>query len=466
MTRPLDDDGEPPLSLMQLSQPATPDVPSLVFDGVSAHTISPAPFPPQRPVLAHARSATSEPEFRRLTAPSTASSRRKRNRDDDDTSISSPSKLSRLSDSTFASTYKDRLRTEYSGCCCVCGVAHNLHGAHVFDKSAKTEFERARRRGLVSLETLGDFENAIYICAGDHTAFDAVYPQLIIVPTYLDYFIDHEKRWQEHITITKNARVPVTSSSYAAHCSAQRGETLAYGLYIAYPVVDYKNKDNVGAPREFQWHGDPGAVIWKANPLIGAELTLRPRPAHLQELKHVREQLHKLRNLREDGDEQLADAFLSSLSTSNQPPQPPPGDAGSAPPQAAPADAPPPPPLPPPPSSHPDVAHPAGSYPSLPTTSHSGINPRPGLTASDVKRKRALSEVVDEELDDQAVCVPTVEQPQPKRMKATPVPTTILPHQEDWYPSRWGGPGRSTEETVRYWNAIFEVFRSNTPKPP
>ncbi|XPS76566.1 hypothetical protein M3J09_008617 [Ascochyta lentis] len=88
-------------------------------------------------------------------------------------------------------------------------------------------------------------------------------------------------------------------------------------------------------------------------------------------------------------------------------------DAGSGPPPAAPADAPPPPPPAPPPSSHPNVAYPAGSNPSIPTTFQSMKSAHPDFTATAFKRKRALSGVVDEELDEQAVCVPMAEQSRP-----------------------------------------------------
>ncbi|KAJ4985116.1 hypothetical protein SVAN01_09419 [Stagonosporopsis vannaccii] len=451
MSQPLNDGGEPRLSLAQPSQPATPDVPSLVHDDRSAFTISPAP-------------AT---EFRRPAAPSATSSRRRRTRDDDDGSTSSPSKRSRLSDSAFAATYKDRLRAEYAGCCCVCRVTHNLHGAHVFDKAAAPEFERSRRRGLVSLETLGDFDNAIFVCACDHAAFDATYPQLIVIPTYLDYFIDHEQRWQDEMTgtVPPTARAPVTPGLYAAHCSRVRGQPLTHGLYTAYPVVDYKNKDDIGVPQEFQWHGDPGAIIWKAKQLIGAELTLHPRPAHLRDLKHARTMLARLRDLREEGDEKWSDACAAQQSALDGPPSDPPSEPRNGGAAASPGDT-----LPPPhaPSSgRPGVAHDAPTSSPFPTTYFSLAASSPYLSTTHLKRKRDAFDHSKQDHDADTLHIPVTEQPQGKRAKAITTRHTSMQRQQGHHrPTRWGGPKSSTEETVRYWNAIFRTDERAVSKPP
>jgi hypothetical protein len=123
-----------------------------------------------------------------------------------------------MSTSTFAASYKGQLWKQYAGCC-VCLVRHNLHVAHIFDKHATMQLEEQQRRGLVNLDSLGDYDNAIYLCPGDHAAFDARQAQLIIVPAYLDFFIDQEQRWQSAMKTapTLNARSTVLSALYADH---------------------------------------------------------------------------------------------------------------------------------------------------------------------------------------------------------------------------------------------------------
>lgn len=97
-----------------------------------------------------------------------------------------------------------------------------------------------------SLETLGDFDNAMYLCPADHAAFDARDPGLIVVPTYFDFFIDHERRWQEQEQMRKTSppkvRMPVLPSQYAAYCAKILGKEETTGLYTAYMVVDYSTR--------------------------------------------------------------------------------------------------------------------------------------------------------------------------------------------------------------------------------
>jgi hypothetical protein len=147
--------------------------------------------------------------------------------------------------------------------CCACEVRYYLHAAHVIDKAIGPELAKLCRQGLVSLETLGDFDNAMYLCPADHAAFDARDPGLIVVPTYVDFFIDHERRWQEQMRKTSppKVRMPVLPSQYAAFCAKISGKEETKGLYTAYMGVDYKETGRIGSPRTFEWHGDPGAIL-------------------------------------------------------------------------------------------------------------------------------------------------------------------------------------------------------------
>jgi hypothetical protein len=104
---PLDDDHEPLLSPAHSQQPATPDVPSLVPDiDTSFDTVSPAPLQSRH------YSHNTELGFRQPTAPSSAGSHRKRRARDDDAASrsSSPTKKSKLSESTFANSYREQLQ--------------------------------------------------------------------------------------------------------------------------------------------------------------------------------------------------------------------------------------------------------------------------------------------------------------------------------------------------------------------
>lgn len=468
MSRPLDDNGDPSLSLAPASQPATP---SLVPDDYSVNTASPVPpFPPQRPLIARAQShpsatsAASAIEFIPFavpTAPSTASTRRKRDRDDDAASTSSPSKRSRKSTNSFSKSCSQQLFTEYVGCC-VCAVRHYLNAAHVVDKRELPEFEDRKRRGLVSIATLGDFDNAIYLCAADHAAFDAERPGLVIVPRFLDFFLEQERRWQDTMKTSGCYRSPVSATTYAEHCAA-RTDTVSKGLHTAYPVVDYKRKDLVEPPTEFQWHGDPGAILFKAQKFLAAELSGTSKVPHMQDLKAVRMKLWELRGLREEGDDAWA-AEMEKAAANETSDGPRPGPSGLSPGNGggSPTSGEPPvrtAPLPAPPSGSAGTDD-AQDY-SAPTAFAVLAN-TPFYDKCPLKRKRPSSDC-SEEIYEDAVRVKT----SLKRIKSA---RTILnqheepnpmqneqrkPAQRPPEPCRWGGPTRSTEETVRYWNDIF-----------
>lgn len=55
-------------------------------------------------------------------------------------------------------------------------------------------------------------------------------------------------------------RSAVLPTTYADYYAAQTN-TATDRLYTAYPVVNYKFKDTIESPCNFQWHGDPGAII-------------------------------------------------------------------------------------------------------------------------------------------------------------------------------------------------------------
>jgi hypothetical protein len=468
MSRPLDDNGDPPLSLAHASQPATP---SLVHDDYSVNTASPAPlFPPQRPLIARAQpdpsatsvaSAVEHIPFAVPTAPSTASTRRKRNRDDDAASTSSPSKRSRKSTNSFAKSCSQQLFTEYAGCC-VCAVRHYLNAAHVVDKRELPEFEDRKRRGLVSIAILGDFDNAIYLCTADHAAFDAERPGLVIVPTFLDFFLEQERRWQDTMQTSGCYRSPVSATTYAEHCAAQTG-TVTKGLYTAYPVVDYKMKDIIEPPTEFQWHGDPGAILFKAQKFLAAELSGTPRVPHMRDLKAVRTKLWELRGLREEGDDAWA-AKTEKVAANETSDGPRPGtsglshgNGGDSPGSGEPPARTAPSPAPPSGSAGTDDAQ---DYPA--PTAFALLANTPLYNTYPLKRKRAASDCSEETSGDAV----RVETPRKRIRSAWTAPNQYQepnstqhqqrkPTQRLSEPCRWGGPTSSTEETVRYWNAIF-----------
>ena len=265
----LDDNSEATLSSV-LQLPKSPDLPSLVPDvdfNASPYTVSSAP-----PQLSNYVNLT-EHDFRTPTAPATASSYRKRLPDDNGSRSSLPTKRSRLSESTFTNSCREQLQAAYGGCC-ACAVTYYLHAAHVMDR-ATPDFAKLRRQGIVSFETLGDYDNAIFLCPADHAAFDARDPGLVIVPTHLNFFIEHETRWQAEMNkmTPPKARVPVQPSEYAAYCAGSgMSDEHTKGLYTAYMLVDYKDSGRIGPPRTFEWHGDPGAILWKVQHLANHKL--------------------------------------------------------------------------------------------------------------------------------------------------------------------------------------------------
>jgi hypothetical protein len=450
------DNDEPLLSLPHLPQPATPDVPSLVPDiDTSIHTVSPAPAP------RHYAYST-EPQFAQPTAPSSAASHRKRRANDDDAGSrsSSPTKKSKVSESTFANSYKEQLQTHYGGCC-VCEVRYYLHAAHVVDKAVAPDLSKLRRQGLVSLGTLGDFDNAIYLCPADHAAFDARDPGLVIVPTYLDFFIDHERRWQQEMrkTTPPRVRMPVLPTQYAAYCAEISGEEDIKGRYTAYMVVDYKEQGRIGPPRMLEWHGDPGAILWKAQRFAILQLgSLEPEPAHLSQLMTVKKQLRYLSDLQEAGD--LEWKSRSNVYVALDPP------AGGGPPAAGSSnhggnrhqgdrtgdDQP-----HPPPSGGSQGA--AGLHPynlpfwnTLSLQKDTGVNP----PTCGTKREQAELGLSDGDEDTVHIAVTDADRAR-KRAKPTGRTGASSPrppknHRQAYH---WGGSTSSTEETVQYWNAVF-----------
>lgn len=468
---PLDDNGEPLLFLPHAQQPATPDVPSLVPDiDTSSYTVSPALPPRSRDYVYN-----TELEFRHPTAPSSVPSHQKRRaRNDDATSrSSSPTKKSKVSESTFGNSYREQLQTKYGGCC-ACEVHYYLHAAHVIDKAVAPDLSKLRRQGLVSLETLGDFDNAIYLCPADHAAFDARDPGLIIIPTYIDFFIDHERRWQEEMRKTSppKVRMPVLPSQYAAYCTGISGKEETEGRYTAYMVVDYKEKGRIGPPWTFKWHGDPGAILWKAQRFTNLQLgSLEPEPAHLPQLMEVKKQLRDLGDLQEAGDFEWkgrSNAYeVLDPPTAGGPPPAGPSNYGGNSAQGDPTgnDRP-----PPPPSSGNLGA--AGQRPcnppswnTLSLSADTGVYPQIRGT----KRKQADLDLDDND-DTMHVAVSDADRSCKRAKSASKIGTSSQrPPENRRQTYRWGGLTSSTEDTVQYWNAVFgHIFRTRDTdsKPP
>ncbi|KAF2632354.1 hypothetical protein BU25DRAFT_418052 [Macroventuria anomochaeta] len=375
-------------------------------------------------------------------SPSTASSYSKRRRRDDAdadaaSEASSPSKVSRKSDlSNFGASHRPNLLQPYNDCC-GCGVQYLLHVAHVFDKAAIAEFQSYRNRGLVSLETLGDYDNAIYLCAADHGAYDASAPLLVIAPKYLDFFFDTESNWQHELkeSLVPLARPLITASDYTRHCKQRLGEFDAGPLYVAYPLADYKVKGQVGSASEFAWHGDPGAALWHAKRLLIATLAASPEPEHYSAVRHIRRRLLDLQDLYEEGDKKWkfrvepADAASQTASSGQD------GDAGAG--AQSPSPKKPQPPPSAPQTSSSGSANRDSQYPQFPTT-YSLDNTPLFLDTPNLKRMRAETDVEDAE--QKADFENTLHTPIPvthqsrKRWKPAAV-RTRAPHQKNQQPS-------------------------------
>lgn len=100
-----------------------------------------------------------------------------------------------------------------------------------------------------------------------------------------------------------NVRVPVFPSQYASYCAGILGKEETKGRYTAYMVVGYKDMGRIGPPWTFEWHGDPGAILWKAQRFADVQLaSLDPEPMHMPQLMRVKKQLRDLSDLQEAGD--------------------------------------------------------------------------------------------------------------------------------------------------------------------
>jgi hypothetical protein len=255
----------------------------------------------------------SEPEFQRLTPPSNPSSY-KRPRGDDDDAATSVSHRSGTS-TNFSSSGRDRLQSEYKACS-VCNVTFLLHACHVFDKASTTDFETYRKRGLVNLKYLSEYENSIRLCVADHSAYDSASPLLVIVPKYLDYFIEFEKKWQEKMrdmdapSTRPLAPASAASHAYAEYCRRQSGDLHTGALYVALPLADYKIEGTVQEKSEFVWHGDPWAVLWHARKFVGQAISPRLSDDYHREVLRIRGMLYKLVDLYDEGDRELSKRLL------------------------------------------------------------------------------------------------------------------------------------------------------------
>lgn len=97
--------------------------------------------------------------------------------------------------------------------------------------------------------------------------------------------------------------MPVWTTEYDAYCAKHSVEEQTKGSYTAYMVLDYKFLNEIDPPRIFKWHGDPGAILWKAQRLMSVNLgSLKLKPDHLPELMSIRDKLRKLSELQETGD--------------------------------------------------------------------------------------------------------------------------------------------------------------------
>jgi hypothetical protein len=357
----------------------------------------------------------------------------------------------------------------------VCEVRYYLHAAHVIDKAVASDLSKLQRRGLVSLGSLGDFDNAIYLCPADHAAFDARDPGIVIVPTYLDFFIDYERRWQQemHKTRPPRVRMPVLSSQYAAYCAEISGEENAKGHYTAYMVVDYKEEGKIGPPCMLQWHGDPGAILWKAQRFANLPLALlEPEPAHLPQLIVVKKQLRDLSELQEAGDfewKSRSNAYvaLDPPTGSGSPSAGPSKNRGNSTQRDPAKDNQPP---QPPSSGSPGAAGLDPYIPPIWNTLSLGNETDKDPRICRAKRKQAYLELGDNDEDMVHVAESTIDRLRKRAKLPSNTVASCQRHPVDRPNAyRWGGSTSSTEETVQYWNAVCghtSGMRETDSKPP
>ncbi|KAF2248602.1 hypothetical protein BU26DRAFT_565985 [Trematosphaeria pertusa] len=307
----------------------------------------------------------------------------------------------------FGSNVGAQLALIYHGRhCWVCKAQFQIEKAHVFPKMDISLFA-LKADGLLGLKARNEASNAIHLCKCCHGAWDDMYnPLLLIVPTYLHYFVAIEKQWQDACMSSDAAaaapRMAPSAETYFDYCHTldQRSDGIPDhgrgGLYTAYIVENYFPLPDRLDKRGWHdhWHGDPSAMIRRA---IIAATKIRVPEAPPEGLRATLRQLKELDILYEAGNE-MWEGILNQQQASDRAPPPPPPPSTQGPDSAPPDVHPPHPPHPPPNSSAgaPPFSSAMGPPPfSTTAPGRSHRLPSPSLTPSPHNRKRRRQTMPD-----------------------------------------------------------------------
>jgi hypothetical protein len=176
------------------------------------------------------------------------------------------------------------------------------------------QFRALQALGLLSITVGNVLENAIRLCKNCHASYDDQYkPGIVIVPSYLDYFLATERRWQATLNPKPGLRSP-TTESYFAHCDhmdttqrapgaiADRTRGGNYTLYVDEGTVGYPPRWQVDA----FWHGDPMAMVYRAIQSVGRIVIPDQLP------RYIKEKLMELHMLYEQGNK-LLDPWFEAI---------------------------------------------------------------------------------------------------------------------------------------------------------
>jgi len=141
--------------------------------------------------------------------------------------------------------------------------------------NGKKNFRLLRKYHLTCVNHTDVLDNVLHLCATCHEEFDdKFHPNLVILLKHLNFFFDWEERWQsEFDPLDPRNRTAPTAETYQRHCeSLIRGEGILEdkgGFYVAYMDLDFLPPLPPGYPPlpnygEYQWHGDPGAMVFHA----------------------------------------------------------------------------------------------------------------------------------------------------------------------------------------------------------
>jgi hypothetical protein len=188
-------------------------------------------------------------------APSSAGSKRRRS----DSQSDSQSSVKRTR-SNFSSHCKDKILKLAGWSCVHCGVRGvSVECAHLIGARAYETLSRLRELGLLHIDRLESPDNGIALCAQCHIAFDgsADMPNLVIVPSQLQFFFDAETAWQAD---PRGERAP-TSHAYLDFCRKQPSTCPAYTGYMD---QDFFAPGHPMRTSHFNWAGDPMAILHRA----------------------------------------------------------------------------------------------------------------------------------------------------------------------------------------------------------